>query len=272
MPLKATHARTKTPDSPSLAKPPRDLVGAVAHVMTVLRAFDENHVEMTLSEVSRRTGLDRAGARRYLLSLAYLGYVIQRKHLFRLSPKILELGEAFLAGLPIAKIAQNYLDAITQQTQQTCAIAILDDDDVVYIARAMPNRVLALNVPIGSRNPALSVSTGRVLLAFAPPSEREQYISELAPERLVCWRKVSNKTQLSAALAKIRTHGYAIVDQEFEAGVRAIAAPIIKSDGSSRAALCIVTNASAVSKEQLTEEFFPLLQQAATELAAISSL
>lgn len=244
---------------------PRDFVGAVTHVISVLRAFDTQHVEMTLSDVSRRTGLDRSGARRYLLSLAHLGYVVRRKNLFRLSPKVLQLGEAFLSGMPITDFAQPYLDAITQETQQTCAIGILDGEDVVYIARTIPNRVMAPSVPVGSRNPALSVSTGRVLLAFAKLEDREQYIHDMSFEHFV-WRQAANKAQLNAELLKIRKAGYAIADQEFEVGVRAIAVPILKVDGTPMAGLCIVTNASTVGKKQLTDKFLPLMRRAASEL------
>jgi IclR family pca regulon transcriptional regulator len=252
----------------SIIKPPRDFVGTVVHVMNVLRAFDADHAQMTLSELAKRSGLDRAGARRYLLSLAHLGYVVQSGKLFRLSPKVLELGFAFLSGMPIANVAQSYLDAITQQTSQTCAIAILDGNEIVHVARAMPtNRVLAPTVTLGRRFPALSVSSGRVLLAFKPTAEREQYVRSLAANRLT-WRTATTKTQLNAELLNIRRRGYAIADQEFEDGVRAISVPILKTDDTAGAALNVVTNVSTVVKKRLTEEFLPLMRQAAADLQA----
>jgi IclR family transcriptional regulator, pca regulon regulatory protein len=255
----------KLTDPSPAPPPPRDFVAPVKHVINVLRAFDTQHVEMTLSEVSRRTGLDRSGARRYLLSLAYLGYVVRRANLFRLSPKVLQLGEAFLSGMPIAEIAQTYLDAITRETQQTCAIGILDGEDVIYIARTIPKRVMAPSVPVGNRNPALSVSTGRVLLAFAKPADKEQYIRDMSFEHFT-WRQAANVVQLNAELLKIRKAGYAIADQEFEVGVRAIAVPILRIDGTPVAGLCVVTNASTVAKKQLTDEFLPLMREAVSEL------
>ena len=250
----------------SISKPPRDFVGTVVHVMDVLRSFDADHPQMTLSEVSKRTSLDRAGARRYLLSLTHLGYVIQDGKLFRLSPKVLELGFAFLTGMPIAKIAQTYLDGLMRETAQTCAIAILDGDEIVHIARAMPNRVLAPTVTLGRRFPALSVSTGRVLVAFKAAAEREQYVRDLVIDH-VAWRTVTSKARLTAELDTIRRRGYAIADQEFEAGVRAISVPILK-EGIALAALNMLTNVSTVVKKQLTEEFLPLIRQAAVEMQA----
>jgi len=251
----------------SIAKTPRDFVGTVVHVMSVLRAFDADHPQMTLSEVSLRTGLDRAGARRYLISLAHIGYVAQTGKLFRLSPKVLELGFAFLSGLPIANVAQGYLDSIAQQTGQSCALAILDGDQIVHIARAVPNRILALTVSLGRRLPALSVSTGRVLVAFKPPADRDQYVRNLIMSRLA-WRGVTTKSQLNAEFGNIRRRGYTVADQEFENGVRAIAVPILKADETAVAALNVVTNVAAVSKKQLTEEILALMRRAAVELQA----
>lgn len=253
-------------NSISTNKPPRDFVGTVVHVMDVLRSFDADHPQMTLSEVSKRTNLDRAGARRYLLSLAHLGYVIQDGKLFRLSPKVLELGFSFLSGIPIAKIAQSYLDGLMRETGQTCAIAILDGDEIVHVARAMPDRILAPTVTLGRRFPALSVSTGRVLLAFKAPAERDQYVRDVAIDHLA-WRTVTSKARLTTELNAIRRRGYALADQEFEAGVRAISVPILK-DEVGVAALNMVTNVSTVIKKQLTEEFLPLVRRAAGEMQA----
>ena len=252
-------------DKEQLAEKPRDFVGAVVHVMNVLRSFDAEHPKMTLSEVSKRTGLDRAGARRYLLSLAHLGYVVQEDKVFRLSPKVLELGYAFMATIPLSKMAQQFLDQITQETGETSAVAILDGQYVVHIARTNSSRMLAPVVTIGRRFPALSTSTGRVLVAFLPPEELKTYLKEMGVTAINEWNKLHNM-QLEEELEKIRKRGYATVDQEVEDGVRSIAVPILDASGKPAAAMNILTTVASLPKKKLIDEILPALQQSAAEL------
>ncbi len=253
--------------SKALVDKPRDFVGAVAHVMSVLKAFNAEHPKMTLSEVSKQTGLDRAGARRYLLSLAHLGYVVQEDKYFRLAPKVLELGYAFMATIPLAEMAQRYLDQITQDTGETSAVAILDGHYVVHIARTNASRMLAPTITLGRRFPALYTSTGRVLVAFQGDAAIADYLRELGPERVQAWN-LAHAAKLDDELQKIRRKGYASVDQEVEEGVRSLAVPILDAAGKPQAALNILTAVASVTKKKLLEELLPRLQQAARELQA----
>lgn len=248
-----------------LEERPRDFVGAVVHVMNVLRAFDADNPKMTLSEVSKQTGLDRAGARRYLLTLAHLGYVVQEGKDFRLSPKVLELGYAFMATMPISDIAQSYLNKITELTGESAAIAILDEDHIVHLARANVNRMFAPIIHVGGRFPALYTSTGRVMVAFKPDAELDAFVKRADLLRNSTWG-VTKKTQLRAELMKIRKQGYAIADQEIEEGVRSIAVPILGGDNKVLAALIVLTNVATVPKKKLTDEFLPILLESAKEL------
>jgi len=258
-----------TANDTRLGPPPRDFVSTVLHVVSVLRAFDVSHQQMTLSDVSKRTGLDRAGARRYLLSLAYLGYVVQEGKLFRLSPKVLELGYAFMSTMPIAYTAQSYLDRLTHLTGQPSAIAILDGSDIIHLARSVPShRILIPTVTLSRRFPAIGTSTGRVLLAFKDDAEREQFIRNASFDGLRK-RTITNKAELSAELRKIPKRGYAIADQDVEEGVRSIAVPIANGSSKVIAALNIITNVSTVPKKQLIEEFLPLMLEASRELRSV---
>jgi IclR family pca regulon transcriptional regulator len=254
-----------TIDLDNTAEKPRDFVGAVAHVITVLRAFNADHAKMTLSDVSKRTGLDRAGARRYLLSLAHLGYVAQEEKFFRLTPKVLELGYAYMATIPLSEMAQRFLDKITQQTGETSAVAILDRHHIVHVARTNANRMLAPTITIGRRFPALYTSTGRVLVALQGDLAINQYLRELGAEKVQAWNKMHN-AQLDEELKKIRKKGFATVDQEVEEGVRSLAVPIFDAANRPIAALNILTAVANVTKKKLLDEFLPILQQAASEL------
>lgn len=244
---------------------PRDFVESISRGLDVLRSFDENHLQMTLSEVSERTDMTRAGARRYLLTLAHLGYITQEERLFRLASKVLELGYAFLASMPLSDIAQPYLEKVVDKTGESSAVAILDGHQVVHIARANTQRLLAPTLTVGKPFPAIYTSTGRVLLSFKKNKEIDRFLEENGLSRLTRW-SITSKERIRRELILIKKQQYAIVDQEFEEGLRSLAVPVLNNQGLPVAAINIVTNVATVSKKQLVEEFLPVLKQTAREL------
>lgn len=248
-------------------KPPVDFVGSVAHGLSVLGAFDREHRQMTLTEVAERVAMTRSGARRYLLTLVHLGYVEQDARQFRLTPKVLELGYAFMSTMGLGEIAQPYLDRVAREVDQTAAIAILDDFEVVHLARATVQRELAPVITIGRRFNALYNSTGRVLVAFMEEAAMESFVGDCRLTKPTAW-SITSKTRLLQELRQVRKQGYAIVDQESEPGLRSIAVPILNKRGAAIAAVNILTNVAVVSLEELQQEMLPVLQQAALKIAA----
>lgn len=246
---------------------PREFVAPVAHGLSVLRSFDREHFQMTLSEVSERTGMTRAGARRYLLTLAHLGYVEQNGRLFRLTPKVLELGFAFMATLPLPEVAQPYLDRLTKDTGETTALDMLDDDHVVHLAWSSSPRQLAPRVSIGKRYSALYNSTGRMLLALKDEVEQERCIGAGKLTRHTQWT-LNTKTKLRDELKLVRKQQYAVVDQEVEEGLRSLAVPIFNSQGVAVAAMSIITNVATVSRKDLLEKLLPMLRRTAQDISA----
>ena len=222
---------------------------------------------MTLSEVSARTGMTRAGARRYLLTLLHLGYVEQSGRLFQLTPKILELGYAFMSTLPLADLAQPYLDRFTEESGETSAIAILDRHDVVHLACATPERQLKPVITIGRRFNALYNSTGRVLIACNDDQTIERYLTEIPLAKLTRW-SISSKIKLREELRRIRVQEYAVVDQESEEGLRSLAVPILNRSARPVAAINTITNAATVSEADLVRKLLPALRATAKELSA----
>ncbi|WP_043111835.1 IclR family transcriptional regulator domain-containing protein [Solimonas flava] len=260
-------AVAETDDQQSGNTPPPDFVGSVAHGLAVLRSFDHDHFQMTLSEVSARTGMTRAGARRYLLTLAHLGYVEQNGRLFRLTPKVLELGYAFMSTMPLADTAQPYLDRLTRETGEVSAIAVLDGREVVHLAVATPaQRQLLPKVTIGRRFNALYNSTGRVLIACGDDKPLEQQLSGAKLAKVTSW-SIDSKAALLEELRRVRQQQYAIVDQESEEGLRSLAVPIRNKQGRPVAAINIITNVATVPREELTDKLLPALQQSARELS-----
>jgi len=258
-------ARGRAPASTSEAAPPRDYVGSVAHGLAVLRSFDQDHFQMTLSEVSTRTGMTRAGARRYLLTLLHLGYIEQNGRQFQLTPKVLELGYAFMSTRPLADLAQPYLDKLTAEINEASAIAILDGHDVVHLAWARTQRQLAPVITVGRRFNALYNSTGRVLIACGDEKAIDSYLTDIPAAKLTAWSIVS-KSKLREELKRAREQKYSIVDQESEEGLRSIAVPIFNRSERPIAAVNIITNAATVTTEDLVNKFLPPLRAVAASL------
>lgn len=251
--------------SPVRAEKPRDVVGSIAHGLNVIKSFDADHPQMTLSQVAERVGMTRAGARRYLLTLTHLGYVYQEDRLFRLSPKVMELGYSYLSSVSLPSIAQPFLESLRDETGETIALAVLDDSDVVHIARANSQKLLAPTLTIGKRFPAIYTSTGRVLAAMKSDEEIRYLIRKSAASPPTPLSLTSEK-ELGEALKAVRRNGYAVVDQETEVGVRTLAVPIFGRSGEAVAAINILTNIAIVKKQFLIKTCLPLLKAAATDI------
>lgn len=243
----------------------RDFVNSLARGISVLRAFDADHCEMTLSEVAERTGMTRAGARRFLLTLNELGYVSKHERLFRLTPKVLDLGYAYMASTPISELSQPYLNRVTEQTGESCSLAVLDGREVVYICRSAAKRLLMYGIHIGTRLPWYCTSMGRMLVADMEKEVLQQYINE---EKLIKRTKFTqmDKSALFNEILLANKQGYTILDQELEEGLRSIAVPITGSNGRIVAAVNISTNVATVPKEKLLKEFLPILKAAAKNI------
>jgi len=245
-------------------KAPRDFVGPVQHALNVLKAFDSDHIEMTLSNVSERTGLTRAGARRYLVTLEHLGYLRKDDRLFRLTPKVLELGFSFLSSAPLAEIARPHLQSITRDTGETSGLAVLDGQDIVHLAVSSVQRMLTPTLTVGRRFNALYASAGRAIVAFLEPAEIERLLKSCEIMSLTS-RSLQSKEAIREELKLVRRQGYAMVDQEVEEGVRSIAVPLFNRRDQPVAAITILTNVATVSKRQLIDDKLPVLQRIVPE-------
>ena len=247
------------------AEKSRDFVNSLARGLSVLRAFDAEHDEMTLSEVAAITGMTRAGARRFLITLNELGYVSKHDRWFRLTPKVLELGYAYLAAMPITELSQPYLNRVTEQTGESCSLAVLDGRDVVYLARSAARRLLMYGIHVGTRLPWYYTSMGRMLVADMEQATLERFIAE---ESLVKKTQfsVTGKPALLHEVMLARKQGYAILDQELEEGLRSLAVPVTAADGRIAAAVNISTNVATVSKEKLLKDYLPILKAAAKNI------
>lgn len=244
---------------------PRDFVQSLERGLAVIRAFGPGRSQLTLTEVARATGLARAVARRFLLTLAELGYVRTDGREFSLRPRVLELGYAYLSGLTMAEIAQPHVEDLVAQVHESSSISVLDGEDIVYVVRVPTSRIMTVAISIGTRFPAYCTSMGRVLLAAKDDADLRRYLEEVS---LVAHTKhtITDRHTLRQVLAEVRTRGYALVREELEDGLASIAVPVHDSSGAVAAAMNVSTNARRVDPSALVPHILPFLREAAAQI------
>ena len=247
--------------------PRRDYVQSIDRVFAVLRCFGASSPSLTLSQVAERTGLDRAAARRYLLSLERLGYVGRQRQQFHLRPRILELGYAYLSSLTLPQLAQPTLSRLSADVQESCAVTVLDGAEITYVAVQNATRALSITHAVGNRLPAYCTAMGRVLLAGLDPPSAQRMLDTTAHMRHTT-TTVYDTGEILAAIDAARRAGWAVVDQELEEGVRSVATPIHDASGAVIAAASVSTPTSRVTIPQLRGEIRRELTSAAAEIEA----
>jgi len=235
-----------------------DFVQSLDRGLAVIKAFGPDRERLSLSEVARATGLTRAAARRFLLTLVKLGYVRSDGREFSLRPRVLELGYAYLSGLPLPEVAEPHLEELSAKLHESSSISVLDGHHIVYVARVATKRIMTVAISVGTRFPAFAASMGRVLLAALSPEELDKYLAEATFEAFT-ERTVTDPDQLRKIVREVGRQGYSIVDQELEDGLRAIAAPIRDSSGAVTAAINVSAHASRHTPEAMLTQLLPEL-------------
>ena len=241
---------------------PREYVQGLERGLAVIRSFSPEGPRLTIAHVAERTGLTRAAARRYLKTLEALGYVVQDADRFSLTPRLLDLGFTYLSTLDVTSVVQPFMEQVTNALHESCSVSVLDNHEIVYIARRAADRIMSINLAVGSRLPAHATSMGKVLLAYLPPGELEHYLESVVRESLTDHTIVED-TALRATLARVRENGWAVADEESELGVRSVAAPLVGRDGEVPAAINVSAHAARVSLDQLQRDYLPVLLEAA---------
>lgn len=244
-----------------------DYIQSLERGLAVLRAFGPGRSKLTLSDVARITGLTRAAARRFLLTLVELGYVTVDDRLFSLSPRVLELGYSYLSGLGLTEIAVPHMEELVAAVQESSSIAVLDGDDIVYVVRVPTKRIMTVSITVGTRFPAYSTSMGRVLLAALCPDDQQAYLERVELQALTP-RTVTSRSRLAEVLAETRDQGYGVVDQELEDGLRSVAVPILDARAETFAAVNVSAHASRVSLDELRTTYLVQLIETAAKINA----
>jgi IclR family pca regulon transcriptional regulator len=244
----------------------REFVQGLQRGFAVIRAFGADSPSLTIAEMAQRTGLPRAVARRYLMTLEELGFVVQDGSEFALTPRILDLGFTYLSTIDVARVAQPIMEEIVDRLHESCSAAVLDGAEVVYVARVPAKRIMSINLVVGSRLPAHATSMGKVLLAHLTPSDLEHYFAIAPLERLTA-RTIATESALRKVLKEVRERGWAFSDQESEVGVRTVAAPLYGHGNRLQAAINVAGHASRVSMKDLKERYLPVLLDASRRIS-----
>lgn len=241
---------------------------SLARGLEVIRGFTREERHLSIAQLSRKTGIPRAAVRRCLFTLRELGYVeCADGRNYSLRPKLLGLGHAYLSSTPMVVSAQPFLDRVSEAVNESCSLATLDGEDILYLARSVTSRIISVTLNVGSRLPAHCTSIGHVLLANLPPSELDAFLdsAELKPHTE---RTVTSAEKLREELEQVRENDYAIADRLMELAVRSIAVPVRNSAGTVVAGINVIVEASRVSLRDMRTLYLPHLQAAAADLGA----
>ena len=257
-----------TIDHAPAPRPGDSYVQSFARGLEVIRSFSAAAPQQTLSEVAARTGLTRAGARRILLTLQTLGYVQSDGKQFRLTPRILDLGFAYLSSMPMWNLAESAMEQLAEQVQESCSAAVLDGADIVYVLRVSTHKIMSISLGVGSRLPAYCTSMGRMLLADAPPKQVRQILATSKIQPLTRYT-LTDSGAVQAQIDQARGQGWCLVNQELEEGLISIAAPITDRTGRTIAALNISGQANRTPARTLQDDMCPALLEAAQAISAL---
>lgn len=269
-----TPAPSPSPTPAASLKPGDSYVQSFARGLSVIRAFNAEAPRQTLSEVAKRCELTRAGARRILLTLETLGYVSCDGRLFALTPKILDLGFAYLSTQPLWHFAEPVMQSLASELGESVSAAVLEGNDIVYVLRVPARKIMSINLGLGSRLPAWCTSMGRVLLAGLEPAALEHYLERLRQQPLArhTVRTVTNEADLRLRIQQVREQGWCLLNQELEEGLVSLAAPIVDRNGQVLAALNIGAQVNRRPPEALLDTCLPKLLEAARQISRLLEL
>lgn len=242
-------------------------VQSLARGLSVIRVFGAETPELTLSEAARAAGLTRAATRRFLLTMVDLGYVRFDGRLFALTPRVLDLGYAYLSSLSLPGLAEPHLEWLSGETRESSSMSVLDGDEIVYVARVPTSRIMTVAINVGTRFPAYATSMGRVLLSGLDADALDVYLKQ-ADLRHLTTRTIADADQLRAEIERIRGQGWSLVDEELEEGLRAVAAPVHDRQGRVVAAINISTHVRRITRDDLKRRLVPALLEAAHRIEA----
>ena len=243
----------------------KDFVEALARGLEVIRSFDRLHLKQTISQISERTLLARPTVLRLLITLEELGYVRSQDNHYSLTPKVVDLGMAYVSSLGLYGAAKPHMENLAKEVDQTVSLAELDGSDIVYTGRVEVPKIVSVGVTVGSRLPSASTALGRVLLADVHDPELHDVLNTPSLSMYIPRTRFTAE-QIRPRLQTVRDQGWAESDEDLQYGVQAIAAPLHGEDGRVIAAIGLGTHTSEIGKEIVRERYLPLLLETARNI------
>jgi IclR family pca regulon transcriptional regulator len=256
-----------TPEIKGQARNP-DFVLSLARGLRVIECFEGHTVGRSVAEIAKDAGLSRASVRRLLLTLETLGYAESSRRVYHLKTRVLKLGLSYLSSTSVIAAAQPVLERITAVVGESASMSMLDGDQIVYVARSAASRVLSVGLSVGSRLPAYCTSMGRVLLAALPEEQLDAYLRNLRPRPYTA-KTITKPEKLRAVILKARKDGYALVNEELEAGLRALSVPVRNRQNRVVAAINIGAHALRIGGKQMLHRCLPVLRECAATISEI---
>jgi len=244
----------------------RDFVQGLERGFAVIRCFSAEAASLTIADVSGKASVPRAVARRYLLTLKAMGYVVQKGPHFSLTPRVLDLGFTYLSTMSVATVARPHMERVVDTLRESCSLSVPDGRDIVYIGRVTAKRLFSSNLAIGSRLPAHCTSMGKIFLSAMPSAELDAFFAD-GPLKPMTDRSICGETRLREVLTEVRARGWALNDGESEDGIRSVSAPIVGRSGQLEAAINVAGLASRVSMKDLRSRYLAVLLQAANDIS-----
>jgi len=247
----------------------KDFLKTLDKGMMVIKSFDSESPRMTLTQVASKTKMSRASARRFLLTLQDLGYVIKVDDSFQLTAKILEIGHQYLSNLNFIEVITPFMREVSRKLFKACSASILNDTDIVYVARIpSQHQILSVNLNIGSRLPAYCTSMGRVLLGNLNEEELNLHF-EQAHLISHTTHTVTEVGKLRKLVSLVREDGYCIVNQELEENLCSVAVPVRNQQGQILCAINVGMPVGKLKVRDITQDYLPVLQEAASKAETI---
>lgn len=246
----------------------KDYVMGLEKGLAIIEAFGIQKGPLTLTQAAEITGHSKAAVRRSLLTLRKLGYAAQNGRNFVLAPRSLRLGHAYVASDPLTKVAQPILEMTSERTHESASIAVLDSQDAIFVARSTHRRSLSSGLGVGARLPAYCSATGRVLLSGQQPTNVEFMLNRMARPALTPHTRTATRAVMKE-IEFVRKHGYSIVDEELEIGLRSVAVPIRNGRGELIAAMSLSVSTSRMTREEVVEKLLPELETARRSFASL---
>ena len=256
----------KQPVSSELASLSKaDMIDGLRKGLEVICAFEDGTPKLTQSELAQRLDLSRAAARRYLITLTALGYMATDGKAFWLTPKVMRLGQSYVASSRLPRTVLPTLQKLTEAVGESTNVCVLEGFEAVYISRVNAAKLLSTGIEPGTRLPAHTLAGGRLILSFLPEPELDLWLKSV---KLIAYTPLTviDKAQLKREILKIRKQGFGLAESQLEVGLRGVSVPLLDGPGRVVGALSVSMSTAAVTPTAAIKRFVPAMREAAEQL------